>query len=146
MRDCSHIISAWYIVFGSLWKNFESRFTGILESLARHRELVDKEAVSIDIAEARSWLIRAEEDIERREKQRKEQQLHYVIGWLAVDDLLQEEEFDRLSDRRQDGTCEWVLTSTQLKGWIDGGSSDPVIWINGIPGPVCCVRSLVAFH
>jgi hypothetical protein len=117
-----------------LWKDFESRFTGILESLARHRELVDKEAASIDIAEARSWRIRAEEDIERREKQRKEQQLHYVIGWLAVDDLLQEEEFDRLSDRRQDGTCEWVLTSPQLRAWIDEGDSEPVIWINGIPG------------
>lgn len=117
-----------------MWKDFESRFTGILESLARHRELVDKEAISIDIAEARSWRIRAEEDIERREKQRKEQQLHYVIGWLAVDDLLQEEEFDRLSERRQDGTCEWVESSSQLKAWNENGNSEPIIWINGIPG------------
>jgi hypothetical protein len=117
-----------------LWKDFESRFTGILESLARHRELVDKEAISIDIAEARSWRIRAEEDIERREKQRKEQQLHYVIGWLAVDDLLQEEEFDRLSERRQDGTCAWVVSSSQLKAWNEDGNSEPIIWINGIPG------------
>lgn len=117
-----------------MWKDFESRFTGILESLARHRELVDKEAISIDIAEARSWRIRAEEDIERREKQRKEQQLHYAMAWLAVDDLLQEEEFDRLSERRQDGTCEWVVSSNQLKAWHENGDNEPILWINGIPG------------
>lgn len=121
-------------MFGSLWKDFESRFTGILESLARHRELLDKEAISIDIAEARSWRIRVEEDIGRRENQRQEQQLHYATGWLCVDDLLQEEELDRLSDRRQDGTCEWVMRGSQLTAWMDGSNSETVIWINGIPG------------
>lgn len=117
-----------------MWKNFESRFTQILESLARHRELVDREAVSIDIAEARSWRVRSEEDIERREKQRKEQQLHYAIGWLDIDDLLQEEEVDRLSSQRQDRTCEWAMKNPEVKAWIEGSHKENLIWLNGIPG------------
>ena len=121
-------------MFGSLWKNFESRFTGILENLARHRDLVDKEAISIDITESRSWRIKTEEDIERREKYRQEQQLHYTLNWLAVDDFLQEEELERLSDQREDGTCEWVMDRSPLTAWTTDEDREAVLWFHGIPG------------
>jgi hypothetical protein len=118
----------------SLWTDFASRFNGILERLARHRDLVDREASSIDIAEARTWRIQAQEDIEKREKQRCGCQLQDTITWLAVDDRLQEDELYRLTERRQEGTCSWVLKNPRLAAWIDEKDDESVLWLKGIPG------------
>lgn len=35
-----------------MWAGFESRFNGILQNLAYHGELLDKEAAAVDISEA----------------------------------------------------------------------------------------------
>ena len=48
-------VVAWTMVFDSLWKTFNPRFQGILESLRRHRNLIDQEANTINVSEARSW-------------------------------------------------------------------------------------------
>jgi len=124
----------WHVVFDSLWKDFDSRFSGILESLSRHRDLVDREASSINIAEARSARIRAEEDIMRREKERQAYRLQDSISWLAVSDDNLEDELDRLLRRRQPGTCKWFIDNPQISSWISDCKRDPIIWLKGIPG------------
>jgi hypothetical protein len=52
-----------------MWAGFESRFDGILKSLAYHSELADKEAVAADIAEA---VRRSKADDEKWEQQEHE--------------------------------------------------------------------------
>ena len=52
---------AWHIFFDSMWKDFGARFASILQSLAKHRDLVDKEATSIELLEARTWRTQYEE-------------------------------------------------------------------------------------
>ncbi len=125
---------SWHIFFTSLWKDFASRFNGILERLARHRDLVDREASSLDIAEARTWRIQAQEDIEKREKLRFGCQLQDTITWLAVEDRLQEDELYRLAQRCQEGTCKWVLINPRLITWLGENDDEPVLWLQGIPG------------
>lgn len=52
-----------------MWLGFESRFNGILKSLAYHSELADKEAAAADIAEA---VRRSRADDEKWEQQENE--------------------------------------------------------------------------
>jgi hypothetical protein len=52
-----------------MWAGFESRFNGILKSLAYHSELADKEAAAADIAEA---IRRSKADDEKWEQQEHE--------------------------------------------------------------------------
>lgn len=58
----------WRFFFDSSWARFDLRFRGILDSLKRHGELVDKEANSIDIEEAREWRKKTLQDIKEREE------------------------------------------------------------------------------
>ncbi len=102
--------------------------------MARHKDLVDKEALSIDIAEARSWREHAREDVERREKERLASQLQDSITWLGVGDCLQENELDRLSRRRQPDTCDWILKTAKFKSWKKEAYGEPLMWLRGIPG------------
>ncbi|KAL9612221.1 MAG: hypothetical protein Q9167_003170 [Letrouitia subvulpina] len=47
--------TAWKILFDSLWRTFDSRFRVILESMAKHRDLIDQEASTTDIVQARAF-------------------------------------------------------------------------------------------
>ncbi|PQE21380.1 hypothetical protein CJF30_00008252 [Rutstroemia sp. NJR-2017a BBW] len=124
----------WHVVFDSLWKNFDSRFAGILTSLSRHADLIDREASSINIAEARSARLLAEQDIARREKERQDYQLQDSIAWLAITNNEQQDIVDRLLRRRQSGTGDWLLQNPQIMTWISDSRMHPIIWLKGIPG------------
>ncbi|KAJ8067481.1 hypothetical protein OCU04_004825 [Sclerotinia nivalis] len=137
----------WHVVIDSLWKDFDSRFSGILESLSRHRDLIDREASSINIAEARSARVRAEEDVARREKERQNYQLKDSITWLAITNEEQQDIIEQLLRRRQSGTGEWLLQNPQIMSWISDSRMHPVIWLKGIPGggkSVLCVHLIEA--
>jgi hypothetical protein len=125
---------AWHILFLSLWKDFESRFKGILNSLRKQRDFLDAEAVSFDIVEAQNWRIKMEEWIKRREAEAKIAQLSHSIAWLAVDDSVQETLLELRSDRQYRGTCEWVAKVPQMISWNTDDCNEPTLWLKGIPG------------
>ena len=138
-------ILAWSIIFLSLWKDFQSRFANIIESLKKQRDFVDAEAASIDIVEAAESRARLQMDIEQKQKattemlERKEKgdraaRLQSSIEWLAVDDEVQETEYERMSRRRHVGTCEWIDELTQMKNWLKNDTRHPLLWLSGKPG------------
>jgi hypothetical protein len=110
------------------------RFLGIIEKLERHRDIVDKEASAIAIIESKKWRAQQQDNIDRLESERRDRQLQDCISWLAIDDRSQEDALDKLSQRRQAGTCEWVLKSSKLRTWIENQNEEPVLWLKGIPG------------
>ncbi|KAH7343012.1 hypothetical protein BKA65DRAFT_587311 [Rhexocercosporidium sp. MPI-PUGE-AT-0058] len=125
---------AWHIFFDSLWKDFGARFLGILENLERHRDLVDREASTIAIIEAKKWRAKQQDNLEQLEDERRDRQLQDCISWLAIDDRSQEDALEKLSDLRQEGTCDWILESSQLRTWVEDRNAEPVLWLKGIPG------------
>ncbi|KAH8650674.1 hypothetical protein BGZ60DRAFT_462571, partial [Tricladium varicosporioides] len=127
---------AWKVFFDSTWQSFGTRFDGILESLSRHRDLVDREAISINIAEERKWRRQSQEDIERREAERIACQLTRSISWLATDRHIDEDVLERYSGRCQPGTCVWILKSALMTLWLGHCKETPVLWLKGIPGSV----------
>ncbi|KAF8859961.1 PLU-1-domain-containing protein [Acephala macrosclerotiorum] len=136
---------AWQSLFLSLWKDFESRFASIIDRLKKQRDFVDREAVSIDIVESRESRLRLQRDIQQTHKhslQLLEQnetnaaiaRLQHSITWLSVDDRDQEMYYDRISTRRHDETCEWVMRQSHMKSWMRDDTNDPVLWLSGKPG------------
>lgn len=125
---------AWHVVWESLWKSFDSRFSTILEKLARHKELATREAVTIDLVEARSWRAQLQEDLKIREKRKTDTYIHDTIAWLNVATAEQEDKLDRLLSKRLDGTCEWISRNLKMKVWKDDAHGEPILWIVGIPG------------
>jgi hypothetical protein len=127
---------AWQMLFETFWKDFSSRFSTVIESLTRHRDLVDKEATSIDIAEARAWRARTQEELEDRERDKRIQQLNRTINWFRVDDSfhMPDDDLYRFSKTRLSGTCKWILRDKILVNWRKDDEHHPIIWMKGIPG------------
>lgn len=124
---------AWHIFFHSLWKDFHGRFDNIIQNLERHRDLVDREALSIDIVEAREWRQKTEAEVQERERRERIVQLQGAIAWLAVEGL-QEDDLDRLLRASVRNTADWILAHPKIKSWIEDNEGEPVTWLKGIPG------------
>jgi len=103
------------------------------------------EAASLDIVEAKDSRARLQHDNERRQKEfiealerneRNERiaRLQHSIEWLSVDDTVQETEYERMSHRRHDGTCEWINRLPDLMNWLKNDTKHPLLWLSGKPG------------
>jgi hypothetical protein len=106
---------------------------------------VDVEAASFDIVEAKESRIRMQDDIRQRQKRELEMleenerntrssQLRHSVAWLSHDENFQETEYERISKRRHDRTCEWVANDPPLKGWMKDDPKHLCLWLNGKPG------------
>ncbi|PVH68513.1 hypothetical protein DL98DRAFT_599456 [Cadophora sp. DSE1049] len=116
---------AWHILFLSLWKDFGARFTSIIDGLKKQRDFVDREAVSINILESKDSRLRAQEEIEQRQKQDllvieqnetilKNLHLQHSVAWFS--------------------TCGWVLKQPQMESWLKDDAKNTVLWLSGMPG------------
>jgi hypothetical protein len=138
-------IIAWHLIFLSLWKDFRARFQGIINTIEKHRDFIDKEADSIDMVKDRAARTRILDDIEERQRQtaalldsndaqKRLVQLQSSISWLAVDDKRQETERSRRSTMRHSRTFKWIKQVPKMKSWLTDDNSEPSIWLNGKPG------------
>jgi hypothetical protein len=125
---------AWHLFFDSLWKSFQFRFAGILKSLAHHQELLMKEVAVINVVDARQFYIKGQQEIERQEKQTQDHYFHDSISWLKVAGEDYDDQLEKLSEKRQEGTCEWVFRNPLFQSWKGDAHNEPVLWVKGIPG------------
>ncbi|KAI4681506.1 hypothetical protein J4E81_009864 [Alternaria sp. BMP 2799] len=126
----------WTRFFKSMWKNFHTKFEGVLSSLRRHKDIVECRAslaqyrlYQDDVADFRAKL---EENVKREETKK----LMLVKDWLAVGDLPR---FDHDSFCKIRSECattaKWVTQHETIKHWIHSDiPNSPVVWIYGIPG------------
>jgi hypothetical protein len=134
-----------------LWKDFQGRFKGIIDSLKKQRDFLDAEAASIHIVEAqesrlgmqdellRSWQ-HDQEMLELTEKSRRIMQFQHSVGWLSVDEKVQDSHYDRILRRRHDKTCEWILGEPRMMAWLRHDSKSPLLWLSGKPGAGKCLE------
>ena len=136
---------AWHVLFLSLWKDFGSRFAGIIDSLKKQRDFIDREAASIDIVEAKESRAKAHHEILQRqkhdlimleqiEKSTSIAQFQHSVAWLSVDDKEQENDLERNSSRRHDKTCEWITKAPRMEAWMTDNTKYPLMWLSGKPG------------
>lgn len=132
------------MVFESLWKTFNLRFQAILDSLRKHRDLIDHEANTRNIVEAREWraqqlqqirqwqTTRAEE-IGRVERDRSFAQIREVTSWFNATGA-QEDVLEKLWRPSNGRGSEWILQDPLLIRWLRQSRDNSVIWLNGKPG------------
>ena len=120
-------------MFECTWRNFEHRFSTILANLRRHSELLDREAASIHFANAKEEAMISQRQVEDAEMQRNRTELKEVQQWLATDGI-QEARLERLANRHEPGTCEWLLRHEIITSWLHQDCNKSVVWIKGNPG------------
>ncbi|KAF2812552.1 uncharacterized protein BDZ99DRAFT_413355, partial [Mytilinidion resinicola] len=131
---------SWKCFFLSSWGRFDNRFKYILESLARHSDLVDREANALSIAEAREWRERTTREAKKRETEMAAAQYRHVLSWLGdrtADQDAQDEQdnrLDQLLGSCYPNTAEWILTRSPVKNWLRTQGNKPTLWLKGKPG------------
>ncbi|KAL8792043.1 MAG: hypothetical protein Q9195_005384 [Heterodermia aff. obscurata] len=124
---------AWHMMFDSTWRNFEHRFGAIITNLRRHSDLLDREAASMHFASAKDAELALQRQIEETEAQKKRAEWKSVQQWLSVDGA-QETRLERLAERCQPGSCNWILHNAVISSWLHEGLSKSIVWVKGHPG------------
>ena len=137
---------AWKMVFDSLWKTFDSRFQAILQSLRKHRDLIDQEATVIGIIEAklwrgqqleqiRQWRAERAKDLDKAEHERLSAQTREAVVWLGAAQE-QEDTLARLTRVCDTTDGHWVLREPMILAWLEPSQDNQsqFLWLHGKPG------------
>ncbi|KAF5724312.1 NACHT domain-containing protein [Fusarium mundagurra] len=126
----------WKIFFSSGWGRFEHHFDGLLQNIIQSSELLDKEAVSLDISQTWEWRRKSLEDARKWEERWDSEQYNRVTRWLEAGDskLDQEPKLERLRDHCREGTSQWLTKSGPVRSWLQFGRGHPILWLYGKPG------------
>ncbi|KAI0521714.1 hypothetical protein F5B22DRAFT_662043 [Xylaria bambusicola] len=123
----------WKFFFSSAWGRFEHRFSGLLERMARIGDLIEREAVALDIFHAAEWRKTEGENAYKRERQRHAEQRQAVLDWLTPNDI-EEAKLDVLNGRCYEGTSSWITQNHKFRTWLQRGRGNSVLWLHGKPG------------
>ena len=124
----------WKTFFDAFWTGFDRSIKPILRSLAQHSDMIDKEAVSIDIARTEEWRRQTLEEARKQEESQTNAQFQSVLAWLNVQGYTQEDELDQNLKMIHADSCEWIQGHQKAKSWFASTLQDRVIWIKGNPG------------
>ncbi|KAH7409681.1 hypothetical protein BKA64DRAFT_404683 [Cadophora sp. MPI-SDFR-AT-0126] len=136
---------AWHVLFLSLWKDYKTRFSGIIDRLKMQRDFLDTEAMSIHMSESKDARAKLQNEMQESQKnslaildqlesKARIARLQHAVAWLNVDDKTQEDNYERISNRRHDETCVWIEKNDQLISWSRDDGKNPVLWLSGKPG------------
>lgn len=128
------VSTGWKFFFSSAWGRFEHRFSGLLESMTRLSDLIDREAVALDISQAAEWRKTEAENAHQRERQRHAEQLQAVLDWLETTNGDQEMKLEWLRSRCYEGTSSWITNNHKFRTWLQRGRGNSVLWLHGKPG------------
>lgn len=123
----------WRIFFDATWTSFDSRFKGIIQRLEKHRDLLDKEAVSAQIVEAKAWREKMQYELDRQDIERTSAQFQNALSWLDSRDN-QEDNLDRYLEHTTLDTCNWIVDKPKMESWLENDNEKHVLWLRGIPG------------
>ncbi|RFU24742.1 hypothetical protein B7463_g11594, partial [Scytalidium lignicola] len=124
----------WSCFFDSTWAQFDRRFSGILEDLAVHSDLVDKEANALHISQAAEMRSRAAKEISESERHRSSIQMQAVNVWLDANLALLHDELDRLAYHCYPGSTDWIIKSSKMNAWLQNRTGQLICWLVGKPG------------
>ncbi|KIW70328.1 hypothetical protein, variant [Phialophora macrospora] len=141
--------SGWKKSFTSFWKDFGTRFGGILKALDQHRSLIERLAQQYQFNQyqldrkllfevVQSYESLREKliaDIDSRVEKDQTRKLDDARTLLYASDPIVDHE--RACERRahHEHSGRWLLEKTQIKSWKDDDIPESsMLWLNGIPG------------
>ena len=119
-----------------------------MDSLRKHRDLINQEANAIDIVEAKAWRskqleevqrrrVERSEDLDRTERERLSRQVREAVAWLGANEE-QEDTLAKLLRAYDSMNSHWSLTTPIILSWIEQGHENLFLWLNGKPGAGEC--------
>ena len=103
-----------------MWKDFNTKFGGVLKSLARHKDLVERRATVSQYRRYVEDMTDLKSKIDETIAEEKAKKLIAVKEWLAVGSI-QEEDHAKFTEVRKTykDTGEWLMKKDNIKDWID---------------------------
>jgi hypothetical protein len=129
-----------------MWAGFESRFGTILNNLAYHRELVDKEAFAAEVSSA---VLHNEEESKKWEQQEREwvaTKTRTVLSWLGTNDNLPDDALERHLRDCLASSCDWFVQDARTQLWLKDFKQNALFWLYGKPGAgqSCLIKKFVS--
>lgn len=129
-------------MFDSVWKTFRAKFSPILTSLTRHRELLAQVKLTATFGEIQTTRHALQETIKNANEELKEilnsiqQQKKQIVDRLEANQSPHnEKEHRRMPDQRFPNSGDWVLKHPVFVDWVDPHQpSSNVLYLNGMPG------------
>lgn len=103
-----------------MWKDFDTKFGGVLKSLARHKNLVECRATVSQYRAYREDMADMKAKLDDAVAEEKAKKLIAVKEWLAVGSI-QEEDRAKFAEVRAvyKDTGKWLMKNDNIKDWID---------------------------
>jgi len=140
----------WQKVFRAMWKNFDSRFKRILDSLSQHRQMIAEQAQLLfqrqyvrDRNEMLNFVLKyrqnREKNIEDRERQMEadaRRSHREVLQWFSAADTTASDQQNFTNIRNEyAGTGYWILENEKVKNWREAETPMySMLWMSGKPG------------
>ncbi|KAJ0425196.1 hypothetical protein BJY00DRAFT_308523 [Aspergillus carlsbadensis] len=117
----------WKQLFKSSWKVFNSNFKRILDSLQRHKDIIESEKSTLTVYEIQTL---RDDEAARFNETRLDSILNKIN---APNCYLDQETVSEHRENSQSG--KWVLDHEKFKQWHDApAGSNPLLYVHGIPG------------
>lgn len=126
----------WKRIFRAVWKDFSTRFDGILKSLARHKDLVECRASLTQYRRYQEDITGLKAKIDGLVKDEHNKKATRVKEWLATgaQSIYDHERF--LAEREPyPSTGRWILDHEIISDWMNAEvPASPIVWMTGMPG------------
>lgn len=119
-----------------MWKDFSTKFSGILNSLRRHKELIECRASLSQYRRYQEDMAEMSSKLDELINQKQSKKMKVVKEWLAVYSQ-PEQDHDSVRNTRAEypSTGDWILEHKLVEDWKDADvPSTPLAWMTGIPG------------
>ena len=127
--------SAWTIAFKTAFRSFSDLYGDVVKNLQRSKDLLIQTASIWHFQEAQDARVRTSQEFEAQKCSHDRQRRFFVIDWLSHVSCQEQHEELRHKRRLYPESTHWIFSTAQFIKWSSGSeSSNPVLWIFGIPG------------
>jgi hypothetical protein len=129
-------VEVWRKLFKALWKDFRSKFEGILKSLRRHKELIENRAALAQYTIYQEDIQKLKAEIEELVLEERNTKLRRVQEWLATKSEAQINHERFVAERNKyPGTGRWILKHGPISSWMTADvPTTCLLWMIGVPG------------
>ncbi|KAJ4407348.1 hypothetical protein N0V91_003932 [Didymella pomorum] len=140
--------------FRSMWKNFDTKFQGILTNLARHKSFVENcvqvaqfQLYQEDVSDLRAVnasrfqqyqldVVELKAKLDKAVAEEEAKKLKAVLQWLAAGEHSQQDHEAHQKIRQSyPSTTHWILENADVEQWVRADfPARSVMWLHGIPG------------
>lgn len=137
-----YLTTGWKSLFRSSWKTFETQFRRILDSLARHKDLIESEKGTVTLFEIQDLNERTKLQLKETTGREQIRQVSVLLEKLNAPDY-HLDQCAASEHRRGRSSGSWVLLDEKFLKWANiSAEENPLLYIHGIPGAGTNIRLL----